>query len=112
MMMMDKTETLRVVRGEVFGDRASLARSADWLSIHYSSYSASYIGFRLVEEVEDPKTTLSASRPYHTVLGGSRTLDPEYSRNRGVSEADRLNGVASGYHGPNLGIRLVEAINE
>jgi formylglycine-generating enzyme required for sulfatase activity len=53
MMMMDKTETLRVVRGEVWYDYTRWARIVEWWSGHYSNYSVSSVGFRLVEEIDE-----------------------------------------------------------
>jgi formylglycine-generating enzyme required for sulfatase activity len=101
---MDKTETLRVARGGVCGDRTQPARSADWWSSHYSKYSFRSVGFRLAEEVEDPKTILSASGSLRVFQGGSWNFGPQNAR-----FSSRAPG---GVGGRNLGVRLVEEIDE
>ena len=61
-------------------------------------------GFRLVEEVEDPKTTLSEPGSLRAVRGG----EPRASR-RGASGTN-IGGARVGYRSRNLGLRLVEEV--
>jgi hypothetical protein len=67
------------------------------------------LGFRLVEEVEDPKTILSASGS-HRVLRGDR-LSPEWLEAlMGFTlVAFRFNDTP-GYRNGRLGVRLVEEV--
>ena len=104
---MDKTATLRVARGAVWYDGPQYSRSADWWSSHYSKYSVSSVGFRLVEEVVAPEPAPSASGSIRVFQGSGWNFDPQNARS-----ANRIND-APFRCGRNLGLRLVEeVINE
>jgi hypothetical protein len=95
--LVSKNKALRIIRG------GTLQRIPDLWSSPLEKVSK-IVGFRLVEEVEDPKTTLSASGSLR-VVRGRRAL----ASRRAAAEVN-AGDARVGYRSRNIGLRLVEEV--
>lgn len=105
-MMMDKTETLRVVRGSIYGNGAPQlsAGSVNWWSSFPNNVSKSF-GIRLVE-VNDEKTSKRGTAHRRWCRGGCHLDVPGFAQ-----ICDRWNPTVGRYHDLVIGFRLVEEID-